>query len=88
VQPWVKNRIYDKSPEGAALKRMTFEDEFREICKRHGIEIDERYDWDWRINPSANWRELGPPLRGYWLTWEADPGLRRCSQARSRFTLG
>jgi len=27
-------------------RRMTFEDEFREICKRHGIEIDERYVWD------------------------------------------
>jgi len=27
-------------------KRMTFQDEFREICKRHDIEIDERYVWD------------------------------------------
>ena len=27
-------------------KRMTFKDEFREICKRHDIEIDERYVWD------------------------------------------
>jgi len=27
-------------------KRMTFQDEFRELCKRHGIEIDERYVWD------------------------------------------
>ena len=27
-------------------KKMTFKDEFREICRRHGIEIDERYVWD------------------------------------------
>ena len=27
-------------------KRMTFQDEFRELCKRHGIELDERYAWD------------------------------------------
>jgi len=25
---------------------MTFQDEFREICKRHDIEIDERFVWD------------------------------------------
>ncbi len=27
-------------------RRMTFQDEFRELCARHGIEIDERYVWD------------------------------------------
>jgi REP element-mobilizing transposase RayT len=27
-------------------RRMTFQDEFREMCRRHGIEIDERYVWD------------------------------------------
>ena len=27
-------------------KKMTFQDEFREIRRRHGIEIDERYVWD------------------------------------------
>lgn len=27
-------------------KRMTFQDEFRELCKRHGIALDERYAWD------------------------------------------
>ena len=27
-------------------RRMSFQDEFREMCKRHGIEIDERYVWD------------------------------------------
>ena len=26
--------------------RMSFQDEFRELCKRHGIEWDERYVWD------------------------------------------
>jgi putative transposase len=25
---------------------MTFQDEFRKICEKHGIEIDERYVWD------------------------------------------
>ena len=27
-------------------KRISFQDEFREICKRHGVGIDERYVWD------------------------------------------
>ena len=27
-------------------KRMSFQDEFREFCRRHGLEIDERYAWD------------------------------------------
>ncbi len=27
-------------------KRSSFQDEFRKICERHGIEIDERYVWD------------------------------------------
>jgi putative transposase len=26
--------------------RMTFQEEFRTICAKHGIEIDERYVWD------------------------------------------
>ena len=26
-------------------RKMSFQDEFRAICKRHGIEIDERYVW-------------------------------------------
>ena len=26
--------------------QMTFQDEFRTICKKHNIEIDERYVWD------------------------------------------
>ena len=25
---------------------MTFQDEFRELCRRHGLELDERYAWD------------------------------------------
>jgi hypothetical protein len=25
---------------------MTFQDEFRELCQRHGVELDERYAWD------------------------------------------
>ncbi|MCR9292648.1 MAG: transposase, partial [bacterium] len=27
-------------------KRLSFQDEFRLICQKHGIEIDERYVWD------------------------------------------
>jgi len=27
-------------------RRMTFQDEFRTLCARHGIELDERYAWD------------------------------------------
>ena len=27
-------------------KKLTFQDEFRILCERHGIEIDERYVWD------------------------------------------
>lgn len=26
--------------------RMSFQDEFRELCSRHGLELDERYAWD------------------------------------------
>jgi REP element-mobilizing transposase RayT len=27
-------------------RRMSFQDEFREMCKRHGIQVDEQYAWD------------------------------------------
>ncbi|MCA9212412.1 MAG: transposase [Planctomycetales bacterium] len=27
-------------------KRITFKDEFRRLCQRHGVEIDEQYVWD------------------------------------------
>jgi REP element-mobilizing transposase RayT len=27
-------------------RRHTFQDEFRALCKKHGLEIDERYVWD------------------------------------------
>ena len=27
-------------------RRMTFQEEFRRLCAKHGIEIDERYVWD------------------------------------------
>jgi putative transposase len=27
-------------------KRISFQDEFRELCRRHGLDIDERYVWD------------------------------------------
>jgi hypothetical protein len=25
---------------------MTYQEEFRELCRRHGLELDERYAWD------------------------------------------
>lgn len=27
-------------------KKLTFKDEFRLLCERHGVELDERYAWD------------------------------------------
>ncbi len=27
-------------------RRMSYQDEFRELCRRHRVEIDERYVWD------------------------------------------
>ena len=27
-------------------QRMTFQEEFRELCHRHQVELDERYAWD------------------------------------------
>lgn len=27
-------------------QQMSFQDEFRELCRRHGLELDERYAWD------------------------------------------
>jgi hypothetical protein len=27
-------------------RRMSFQDEFRELCRRHGLELDEQYAWD------------------------------------------
>jgi len=27
-------------------RRMSFQDEFRELCRRHDLELDERYAWD------------------------------------------
>lgn len=27
-------------------RKMSFQDEFRALCQRHGIELDERYAWD------------------------------------------
>ena len=34
----------DRQPEHH--RRMTFQEEFRAMCQRHNIEIDERYVWD------------------------------------------
>jgi len=27
-------------------ERMTFQDEYRQLCERHGLPVDERYAWD------------------------------------------
>ncbi len=27
-------------------RRVSFKDEFRELCRRHGLKLDERYVWD------------------------------------------
>jgi len=27
-------------------RKQSFQDEFRELCQRHGLELDERYAWD------------------------------------------
>jgi putative transposase len=27
-------------------RKVTFKDEFRKLCKKYGLEIDERYVWD------------------------------------------
>lgn len=37
-------KYIDRQPDHH--RRMTFQEEFREICARHNIEIDERYVWD------------------------------------------
>jgi hypothetical protein len=38
-------------------RRVTFQDEFRAMCVKHGIEIDERYVWDqenrWPVGPTG-----------------------------------
>jgi REP element-mobilizing transposase RayT len=39
----VKSYIADQEEHH---RRMTYQDEFRELCRRHGVEIDERYVWD------------------------------------------
>jgi putative transposase len=41
--PQVRNYIGNQEEHH---KRMTFQDEFRELCIRHNIAIDERYVWD------------------------------------------
>jgi hypothetical protein len=27
-------------------RKVSFQDEFRALCQKHGVEIDERYVWD------------------------------------------
>jgi hypothetical protein len=39
----VKNYIRKQERHHA---KMSFQDEFREVCFRHGLPIDERYVWD------------------------------------------
>ena len=41
--PQVKQYI---SSQEEHHKKLTFKDEFRLLCERHGIDLDERYAWD------------------------------------------
>jgi REP element-mobilizing transposase RayT len=41
--PDVKGYIADQVEHH---RRMSYQDEFRTLCERHGIELDERYAWD------------------------------------------
>jgi len=41
--PQVKKYIADQEEHH---RRMTFQDEFRELCKRHGLDLDEQYAWE------------------------------------------
>ena len=38
-------RDYVATPE-AHHRKVSFQDEFRTLCRKHGVEIDERYVWD------------------------------------------
>jgi hypothetical protein len=35
-------------------QRETFQDEFRRLCRKYGVEIDERYVWDWAVCVAKN----------------------------------
>ena len=39
----VKNYIHNQREHH---QRVSFKDEFRELCRRHGLTLDERYVWD------------------------------------------
>lgn len=41
--PQVRRYIQNQQRHHA---KMTFQDEFRELCRRHDLELDERYAWD------------------------------------------
>jgi len=45
-QSMVENVIEYVDGQTEHHRKMTFQEEFRAICKKHGIEIDERYAWD------------------------------------------
>ena len=38
-------RAYIATPE-EHHRKVSFQDEFRALCRKHGVEIDERYAWD------------------------------------------
>jgi REP element-mobilizing transposase RayT len=49
----------------------TFQEEFRALMAAAGIEIDERYAWDWLARP------FRPPLGGWFVhSWAVDPSFR------------
>ncbi len=50
-EPWLRDS--DLRSELYAYNATILKDEFREICSRLRIEIDQRYVWERRINPAA-----------------------------------
>lgn len=56
---------------------MTFQDEFRELLRRHGIDFDERYVWDWVA--------VSQPFR---LASDCDSRPGRCPGLRAVSPLG
>ena len=44
--PEVKDLIGYIASQEVHHKHESFKDEFRQLCKQHGVEIDERYVWD------------------------------------------
>ncbi len=42
---WEENKYYIAKQE-VHHRKLSFEEEFRALCQKHGLEIDERYVWE------------------------------------------